>query len=195
MRTRPLVALVLAACLLPQTGCIGSFALTKKVLDWNRSIGGLVIQEVVFLAFIIIPVYSITVFIDAIALNLIEALTGSNPLGMGEPREVALAEGVALRMERTAHGLVTELRVDGQAPTVRRFEVHPDGVEVRDAQGALVASAERDVFGGIELRGAGGALVASWTAAQVEAAQVALEGGDTAALAHVVSADAVAEAE
>lgn len=70
-----------------QTGCIGSFKLTNGLYDWNRSIGGKFAQELVFLAFVIIPVYSATLLIDAVILNLIEFWSGSNPVTMQEGDE------------------------------------------------------------------------------------------------------------
>lgn len=64
--------------------CIGSFSLTKKVYQFNKGVGNKWIQELVFLVFCAIPVYSIAVFVDAVILNLIEFWTGSNPMSMNE---------------------------------------------------------------------------------------------------------------
>ena len=49
-------ALLLSASLV-LSSCIGSFQLTNKVKDWNDGVGDKWINEVVFLAFHIIPVY------------------------------------------------------------------------------------------------------------------------------------------
>ena len=62
------------------SSCIGSFALTNKVYDWNNSVGDKFVNELVFLVANIIPVYSATVFIDAVVLNSIEFWTDSNPI-------------------------------------------------------------------------------------------------------------------
>ena len=62
------------------TSCIGSFNLSNKVLTWNKGIGNKFINEVVFFAFLVIPVYEITMFADAVVLNSIEFWTGSNPV-------------------------------------------------------------------------------------------------------------------
>lgn len=64
--------------------CIGSFSLTRKVYEFNKSVGNNWIQELVFLVFCAIPVYGTAIFIDAVILNLIEFWTGSNPLSMNE---------------------------------------------------------------------------------------------------------------
>lgn len=75
------IAIILIACYsLVQTGCIGSFSLTNKVLDFNREIGSKFANEAVFLAFLIIPVYSVTTLVDALVLNTIEFWTGDNPV-------------------------------------------------------------------------------------------------------------------
>ena len=73
--------------LLIQTGCIGSFKLTGAVYKYNRSISDKFVSELIFLVFCIIPVYEISIFVDAIILNLVEFWTGSNPTAM-QPGQV-----------------------------------------------------------------------------------------------------------
>lgn len=84
------LSLFMAACfmwvMMFQTSCIGSFNLTKKVYEWNTGMNKWV-GELVFLVFVWIPVYSITLFIDAVILNLIEFWTGNNPMAM-QPGEM-----------------------------------------------------------------------------------------------------------
>lgn len=88
---------VLSATLIPimlfvgllQTGCFGEFVLTKKLYTWNSelgdksTLGGRFVNNIVFWAFLIVPVYDVVVFIDAI-INIIEFWTGTNPLAMQE---------------------------------------------------------------------------------------------------------------
>lgn len=74
-----IIAITLASSVLFQS-CIGSFALTGKVLEWNKSLGNKFINELVFLLFCILPVYEISVFIDVVILNLVEFWTDSNPM-------------------------------------------------------------------------------------------------------------------
>lgn len=75
---KPLAIAMLAGTTL--TGCIGQFALTDKVYEWNKSQGNRWVAEGLFLVMNIIPVYGAAVFIDAIALNSIEFWTRTNPL-------------------------------------------------------------------------------------------------------------------
>jgi hypothetical protein len=71
-------------CCVLLSSCIGSFKLTNKVLAWNQSIGDKFVNEVVFICFSIIPVYSITVFADAVIFNTIEFWNGTNPIAANE---------------------------------------------------------------------------------------------------------------
>lgn len=73
-------ALLLAGCSLTFTGCIGSFSLTNQVMKWNNHIGAKIVNELVFLAFWILPVYEVTAIADLLVLNSIEFWSGSNPV-------------------------------------------------------------------------------------------------------------------
>jgi hypothetical protein len=64
------------------SGCYGSFALTKKVYNWNGKVGNKYVNEAVFLGLSVIQVYSATFFIDGIVLNSVEFWTGSNPIAL-----------------------------------------------------------------------------------------------------------------
>lgn len=75
------VAIVLAACSsLMFTSCIGSFRLTNKVLSWNNQISNKFVNELVFLAFWILPVYEVTGIADLLVINTIEFWSGRNPM-------------------------------------------------------------------------------------------------------------------
>lgn len=62
------------------TSCIGTFTLTHKLLGWNQNIGDKIVNEIVFLACNVVPVYPIAMLADAVVLNTIEFWTGSNPM-------------------------------------------------------------------------------------------------------------------
>jgi hypothetical protein len=65
------------------TSCIGSFQLTSKLLNWNKSVGDKFVNELVFVAFWILPVYEISGLADIIVLNSIEFWSGTNPVAKG----------------------------------------------------------------------------------------------------------------
>lgn len=78
------VALILAlAGCFTFTSCIGQFALTNKVLSWNNTVGNKFVNELVFVAFWILPVYEVTSIADLLVINTIEFWSGSNPVACG----------------------------------------------------------------------------------------------------------------
>ena len=62
------------------SSCIGSFGLWNTLKNWNENTGNKFVNEIVFLAFHIIPVYEFAYLADIIVLNSIEFWTGSNPV-------------------------------------------------------------------------------------------------------------------
>lgn len=83
-KTTLTVALVLAlAGSTLCTSCIGSFSLTKKLVAWNNGIGNKFINELVFFAFWVLPVYEVSALADVLVLNSIEFWTGDNPVACG----------------------------------------------------------------------------------------------------------------
>lgn len=78
------VALISAvAASMSMQSCIGSFALTNKLLDWNRNLDSKFVNEVVFFAFLIVPVYEVAALADVLVLNSIEFWSGDSPLADG----------------------------------------------------------------------------------------------------------------
>ena len=66
------------------TSCIGNFALTRKLLGWNKQVGNKFVNELVFFAFWVIPVYEVTALADVLVLNSIEFWSGTNPIAQGK---------------------------------------------------------------------------------------------------------------
>ena len=85
---RFIACVVLAAFVMANTGCYGSFQLTKKVYKWNGSLGNKWLNTIVFWVFAILPVYEIATFVDVVVLNLIEFWVGSNPLALNSDIEL-----------------------------------------------------------------------------------------------------------
>jgi len=72
---------VVAGLTLPS--CIGSFALTNRLLAWNNSVGNKFVNELVFIAFCILPVYEVSALADLVVINSIEFWNGENPMACG----------------------------------------------------------------------------------------------------------------
>lgn len=83
-----LVAVVLSGSLL-FSSCVGSFGLFNRLTSWNQSLGNKFVNELVFLAFNIIPVYGVAYLADALVINSIEFWSGSNPMAnVGDVKKV-----------------------------------------------------------------------------------------------------------
>lgn len=71
------------------SSCIGSFGLHSKLASWNQSVSNKFVNELVFLAFNIIPVYGVCYLADILVINSIEFWSGSNPLAsVGDIKKV-----------------------------------------------------------------------------------------------------------
>ena len=62
------------------SSCIGSFGLHSRLVNWNQNVGNKFVNELVYLAFNIIPVYGVCYMADALVINSIEFWSGTNPL-------------------------------------------------------------------------------------------------------------------
>ena len=85
-------------------GCIGNFSLTRTVLNWNKKVSNKFINELLFIVLHIIPVYQITIFVDALVINSIEFWTGKNPIAMGpgeSETQYISKNGVEYKIEAT----------------------------------------------------------------------------------------------
>lgn len=83
-----LVAIVLSGSFL-FSSCVGSFSLFNRLSSWNRTIGNKFVNELVFLAFNIVPVYGIAYLADALVINSIEFWSGTNPMAnVGDVKKV-----------------------------------------------------------------------------------------------------------
>jgi hypothetical protein len=117
-----LATLVAAGSVMPS--CIGSFALFNNVLDWNNNFSSKWVNEVVFIAFHIVPVYEVTYLVDGVVLNTVEFWTGSNPIAAGTTKTVIGSDGKEYAIISTENGYqITqgtrnmELRYDAKTST------------------------------------------------------------------------------
>lgn len=76
------------------SSCIGSFGLWNSLKDWNQGVNNKFVNELIFLAFHIVPVYGIAYLADVLVLNSIEFWSGSNPVAsIGEVKTVQGKDG------------------------------------------------------------------------------------------------------
>ena len=82
------IAVLLLSSSLLCSSCIGSFKLWNGLREWNQGLGNKFVNELVYIALNIVPVYGVAYFADAVVLNTIEFWTDSNPLASNEVKEV-----------------------------------------------------------------------------------------------------------
>ncbi|MBK8615161.1 MAG: DUF3332 family protein [Flavobacteriales bacterium] len=114
--------LLLGSITITQTGCFGSFALTKKAYAFHDGI-----TDSKFLKSLLfwIPgciVYPIVVGVDTIILNLIEFWSGSNPISMNEgdhELQLVTLKGIDYRIDATKDTFTTTQLTGADAGAVR----------------------------------------------------------------------------
>ncbi len=62
------------------SSCMGKFALTRNLYAWNDQISNKFVNELVFFAFWVLPVYEVCGLADLLILNSIEFWSGDNPM-------------------------------------------------------------------------------------------------------------------
>ncbi len=157
---KAVVVLLIATMAFMAVGCYGSFNLTKKVYNWNGSLGNKWVVELVFLVgSYVVPVYGIAVFVDAVVLNTIEFWTGSNPMAAtlsSDGINVAFNEQTKEVTVAYADKKFTVGMVDGKAT-------------VKNANGEAIAYAESAEDGGMVIKDMSGNVISKNSKDQVAA--------------------------
>lgn len=108
---KTILATLLSGVLLSQTACLGSFALTVKVYEFNNEItGNKYINNLIFWL-VGGPVYGFTTTVDVVFFNLIEFWTGSNPIAfapMEQGEDRFAFEGRDFKVNRSADRVVMQ---------------------------------------------------------------------------------------
>lgn len=82
MIRRGFICIFVVLFMMTSTGCFGSFSLVKKVYEFNETVGDSWVQTAVMWAFIIVPVYEVSGFLDVVFCNVLEFWTGNNPIAI-----------------------------------------------------------------------------------------------------------------
>lgn len=170
--------MLLTLGLLGLGGCWGSFNLTGRVHDWNGSFNSKWVSWLVFLAFIILPVYEITILVDALVINTIEFYSGRNPVSradLGRGNHLVLRgeqDGATLHVEHYEHDVLVrafrierlsddELRLADAEGRVRlHVHGHRGGARLRDEEGRTIADLDAKAFAAAKAAGEAGEPVA-----------------------------------
>lgn len=129
-----IAAIVLSTSLL-FSSCIGSFGLHNKLLSWNHEIGNKFVNELVYFAFNIIPIYPVCYITDMLILNSIEFWSGSNPIAdVGTIKRVKGENGNYL-VETLENGyIITKEGVEGTTQLTHNAETNIWSVEANGEQ-------------------------------------------------------------
>ncbi|MDE6339379.1 MAG: DUF3332 domain-containing protein [Muribaculaceae bacterium] len=113
-------AILLAGSSMAFTSCIGSFALTNRVLAWNKQVGSKFVNELVFFAFWVLPVYEVTSLADLFVVNSIEFWSGTNPVTAST--QVVDTENGRYIIDRDAKGYTITLASTGEKTRLEFLE-------------------------------------------------------------------------
>ena len=92
-KNKTFIVCALLSCSILCSSCIGSFRLWNGMKEWNQGLGNKFVNELVFIALNIVPVYGIAYLADVLVLNTIEFWSGSNPMASNEVKEIKGEKG------------------------------------------------------------------------------------------------------
>ena len=88
--------------------CMGSFNLTNTTYDWNKTVGNKYANEFVFFGLVIIPVYGLTLILDALFINSVEFWSNKNPMESMEKLKQENREEYVTRRKSVIEKLLEE---------------------------------------------------------------------------------------
>ena len=159
--------LLIAVLLLTAFGCYGSFNLVNKVYKFNGTLGSKWVNELGFLVMVIVPVYGVATFIDAVILNTIEFWTGHNPMASTNGSETIMLPGGSVALNGPNQTYTLRQTIDGKETIIQ--VVTKDGVTTAtDQSGTVLARSSRTADGGVVVYDGTGHVVSTLSQAQVE---------------------------
>ncbi len=150
-----LVALTMALALIASfsTACIGKFALTGKVREWNlETVDGRWERWFLFLGLYIIPVYPFAGMGDMLVVNSMEFWTGENPVSgqpavtpgaaqddVGSTKSFTTEDGTQVTMTHELDDTITAVLTSPEG-TTRTLIISKDehGIFFQDEQGNIL---------------------------------------------------------
>lgn len=170
-----LTALPATVALSSVSGCIGSFAVTNKLLDWNRGLGNKWVNWLVFVLLFIIPVYPIIFgLVDLWVFNTIEFWSGESVVASKDT-----PDGGRVLTERTADPKTARLRhISAQGELLAELYIRRESdehFELLDREGRVLASVSGREH--ITMRDAEGRKISALNPRQMRRIKVAIEQG------------------
>jgi hypothetical protein len=125
-----LASLILCGSLL--SGCYGQYAATRRVYNWNGTIGNKFARSAVTFGLTIVQVYTLCALGDWIIFNPIEFYTGGNPMAMNDG---AVETRIANHVYRVSRRLDDKYEVEQDGRVAYRYYQSGDNVVIEDPQG------------------------------------------------------------
>lgn len=154
------------------TGCFGSFNLTRKVYQFNKSQGDKWVQEIVFIVLVVVPVYGLSALADGVVFNSVEFWTGRNPVAANGIKPVMIAKGqngeATLLFDAPQEKISLQI-AQGQTSKELAFVPGENGVVAEDAQGQVQFTAITNADGSVSVYDRDQHLLQNFTAGQVAA--------------------------
>jgi hypothetical protein len=152
-------------------GCYGSFPLTNAVYDLNADVSeNKWVRGVMFWVFLIIPFYSLAMFVDAVVLNLIEFWTG-------EAVDVSTAQAddgtqfLLVPSEDQQEATLTITKPNGDQQIIRFVKTSDTTFDVLDQNNRVAGYVVRETDGTIHLQDAKHHTVRTLDAALIQQAR------------------------
>lgn len=146
---KKLAVILVMVSMVVVVGCTGTFQLTRKVYDFQTKPADKWVDEVLFLAFVIIPVYGVATLVDGVVFNSIEFWTGQNPVkfaGHGTNNGAVSKDGVAMRYDAASKDIEVSSVATGRSFLLARTD---HGVVAKDREGKVLFTSVEDSGGGI----------------------------------------------
>lgn len=154
-------------------GCTGTFQLTRKVYDFQTSSKDQWVDEVIFLAFVIVPVYGASTLIDAVVFNSIEFWTGENPMTAstrGPQNAIARNDRDTLGMKYDPRSQNIEVASPADPSKTFILSKTDNGVTAGSKDGEVLFTSVRDASGGITIYDGDNEKVAGFSPEEVQKA-------------------------
>ena len=147
------IALVFMLVAIVGAGCTGTFKLTRQVYDFQTKPADKWVDEVLFLAFVIVPVYGVATLADAVIFNSIEFWTGQNPLTTGtQGSNNTIAQSGNSRMSMMYDADTQNIEVKsldtGKSFVLAKTDT---GVVAKDKNGNVLFTSVKDSAGGVSV--------------------------------------------
>jgi hypothetical protein len=132
--------------------CTGTFNLTKKVYEFQTKPADKWVDEVLFLAFAIIPVYGVAILADAVVFNSIDFWTGQNPIkfsandGKGDVVARNGNDQITMKYDQASKDIEVTSVNTGKSLILARTD---HGVVAKDREGKVLFTSVEDAQGGV----------------------------------------------